>query len=328
MTTENTPHVLPPSPHEPPVPPPDEARPAHVVSAARKKMAKRRLAVIAGVVIVVGFATWYLQKTFSLSLQGIAPFENSIENSVGNQLAQNFSAPSPLQQAPKATAKKSNALTTAGVITQTNLQRAQNGNLRALAESPTLDAIATLRIDDLFQQQYFAHVGPQGESALTVASSVGYAHLALGENLALGSYAGDAGVVMAWMNSPGHRANILNTHYTQIGVAVREGMFQGAETWIAVQIFGRPASDCSSPDANLQITINLSENQINTMAAQLQSDKVAIDAMSPQSGPDYNAAVEDYNNLAAQYNNLATETKTAIDTYNTEVEAFNQCLAE
>jgi hypothetical protein len=171
-------------------------------------------------------------------------------------------------------------------------------------------------------------VGPEGESAITVASSVGYSYIALGENLALGSYAGDAGVVSAWMASPGHRANILNAHYTQIGVAVREGVFQGAETWIAVQVFGRPSSDCPAPDANLKTSIDLSENQITAMVAQLQSDKTAIDAMSPQSGPSYNAQVEDYNNLASEYNDLAAETKTAIGQYDAQVQAFNNCLQE
>ena len=247
---------------------------------------------------------------------------------MSNQITQNFSAPSPLQRMTKAAPERTNTLTIAGVISETNIQRTQNGNLPPLSESATLDDIATIRISDMFAQQYFAHVGPQGESALTVASSVGYAHLAMGENLALGLYAGDAGVVNAWMNSPGHRANILNTHYTQIGVAVREGMFHGSETWIAVQVFGRPASDCPAPDANLKTSIDLSEEQISAMAAQLKTDKTAIDAMSPQSGPQYNSQVQDYNNLVSQYNNLAAETKTAIATYDAQVNAFNACLSE
>jgi len=287
--------------------------------------------VLIGVAVVIAAgALWYFQKSLSLPLQNIASFGNSIETTIGTQLGQNASTswPSPLLQPPKSAPKKANALTSVGVIAQTNDQRAQNGNLLPLGENATLDAIATLRLDDMFQQQYFAHVGPQGESAITVASSVGYAHLALGENLALGLYAGDPGVVTAWMASPGHRANILDTQYTQIGVAVREGTFQGQETWIAVQVFGRPASDCPAPDANLKTSIDLSENQISAMDAQLQSDKAAIDAMSPQSGPQYNAQAEDYNNLVAQYNNLATETKTAISTYDAQVDAFNACLAE
>ncbi len=279
--------------------------------------------------IVLVAALWYFQRSLSLPLQSIESFGNSFETSVGGQLSNNFSAPSSSpQQSVKSAPKKANALTVAGVIDQTNDQRAENGSLPPLAESATLDAIAAVRINDMFTQQYFAHVGPQGQSAVTVASSVGYANLALGENLALGLYAGDAGVVTAWMNSPGHRANILNAHYTQIGVAVREGVFNGQETWIAVQVFGRPASDCPGPDAGLKNSIDLSEAQIGTMTTQLQSDKAAIDAMSPQSGPQYNAQVEDYNNLVVQYNNLATQVKTAIAVYNSQVNAFNTCLEQ
>jgi uncharacterized protein YkwD len=310
-------------PPTPPVPSPD-AR-----GATRKKKARRRLIIIAVAVVVLAGALWYFQKSLSLPLQSLDPFGNSAAPApTSSQPTQNFSAPAPIQQAAKTTTKKTNTLTVAGVIEQTNDQRAENGNLPPLAENATLDDIATLRLDDMFTQQYFAHVGPQGESAISVASSVGYTHLALGENLALGNYAGDAGVVTAWMASPGHRANILDTHYTQIGVAVREGMFEGSETWLAVQVFGRPASDCSAPDANLENSINLSEQEIASTSAELATDKTVIDAMSPQSGPAYNAQVEDYNNLAAQYNALAAETKTAIDTYDTQVNAFNACLAE
>jgi uncharacterized protein YkwD len=323
---ENTPQDIPPQPapeHEVPVPPTHSP-----VALSRKKTAKRRVAILVLVVVIVGGALWYFQKSFSLPLRNLVTLGNSVGTSVSDGITQNFSAPGPLVQVTKATPKKANTLTVEGVITQTNDQRATNGNLPPLAESATLDDIATLRIDDMFAQQYFAHVGPQGESAVTVASSVGYISIALGENLALGLYAGDAGVVTAWMNSPGHRANILDTHYTQIGVAVREGLFQGQETWIAVQVFGRPASDCPAPDANLKTSIDLSENQITAMAAQLQTDKAAIAAMSPQSGPQYNAQVQDYNNLAAQYNNLAAQTKTAIGLYDTQVDTFNACLAE
>lgn len=281
-------------------------------------------------VVLLGGVYWYFQKFFSLRLSSIASFGNALESSVSGQSSstKNFSAPGPLIAVGKATPKKANTLTVEGVITNTNQQRAENGNLPPLVENTTLDDVATLRIDDMFAQQYFAHVGPQSESALTVASSVGYSYLALGENLALGVYAGDAGVVTAWMNSAGHRANILNTHYTQIGVAVREGTFQGANTWIAVQVFGRPSSDCTAPDANLETSITLSENQITAMATQLQSDKAAIAAMDPQSGPAYNEQAEDYNNLAAEYNNLTTETQAAISEYDAQVNAFNTCLAQ
>jgi uncharacterized protein YkwD len=321
------PQDMPPSPPVAELPTPPS--PHDASAALRKKKARRRLVIIAVAVVITVVALWYFERSLSLPLRNVEPFGNPAVSAPAPTSSQpNFVAPSPIQHTTKAAPKKTNTLTVAGVITETNDQRAANGDLSSLAENVTLDAIATLRLDDMFTKQYFAHVGPQGESAISVASSVGYAHLALGENLALGNYAGDAGVVTAWMNSAGHRANILDTHYTQIGVAVREGMFEGQETWLAVQIFGRPASDCTAPNATLESSINISEQEIASTSAELADDKTAIDAMSPQSGPAYNAQVEDYNNLAAQYNALAAETKTAVASYDAQVTAFNQCLGE
>ena len=297
------------------------------VPLARRRKAKRRLAIIIAAVLLVGGALWYFDRIFSLPLAEIDSFGGSVVSSTAAGIEQ-FPGSKMLKMVTKANPEKANTLTVAGIIAQTNMQRAANGNLPPLAENPTLDDIATLRIDNMFAGQYFAHVNPgTGESAITVASSVGYAYLSIGENLALGLYDGDAGVVNAWMNSPGHRANILNVHYTQIGVAVREGMFQGQETWIAVQVFGRPASDCPAPDAAMKANIDTYQGQLSAMVQELTNEKASIEAMQPQSGPAYNQQVETYNALVAQYNALAAELKTAIDDYNAQATAFNQCLA-
>jgi uncharacterized protein YkwD len=294
-------------------------------SALRKKKAKWRLISIGlGVVFLIA-AYWSFERSFSLPLRQIASFEYQVTA----QVDENFSAPSSsIEQISGNGVKPSNTLTTKGVIAGTNAQRAANGGLPALVENPTLDDIAMLRLDDMFQNQYFAHVAPppDNESALTVASSVGYQYLALGENLALGNFAGNGGLIAAWMNSPGHRANILNTHYTQIGVAVREGVYQGQSTWIAVQIFGTPASSCPSPDAALKANLDSLESQITMMTTQLEQSKATIQGMEPQFGEDYNQAVANYNALAAQYNDLVAQEKTGITTYDAQVDAFNACL--
>jgi hypothetical protein len=213
------------------------------------------------------------------------------------------------------------------VIADTNAERASS-TLASLAESQLLDDIATLRLEDMFTNQYFAHVSPTGQSALTVASTVGYSYLALGENLALGNFAGNQGVVSAWMASPGHRANILSTHYTQIGVAVGKGTYEGQSAWIAVQVFGRPASDCPSPDANLKSSIDAAEAELNQMAVQLSNDDAAIGNANPKYGTDYNNDVGAYNALVQEYNTLAAQVKAEVSQYDTEVQAFNTCLGQ
>jgi regulator of replication initiation timing len=135
----------------------------------------------------------------------------------------------------------------------------------------------------------------------------------------------------AWMNSPGHRANILNSKYEEIGIAVLKGEFEGKTTWLAVQEFGRPASDCIKVDSNLktQIDSNIAESdnleeQIKTLKAQLESSspttKEAIDL--------YNQSVQQYNDLIRLYNNKIDVIKQVQNTYNEQVREYNQCLAK
>lgn len=302
--------------------------------ALRRKKAQRRLVIIAVALAIAGVGYWYVDRTQFPSLQSVLSLENSAERFVLDKIKANVpsvvpSTPPPLK-APATPAGKSPSqftLTRAGVIAETNLARTANGGLPSFTEDASLDTIAALRLGDMFAKQYFAHVAPDGGSVQTVASSVGYEYLAIGENLALGNFLGDEGVVTAWMNSPGHRTNILSTHYTQIGVAVRKGVFEGEDTWIAVQIFGRPASDCPAPDASLKTAIGALESQLSQMEADIQAKRAEIDAMEPKRGPAYNQKVDAYNAEVSRYNALVAETKAKVAEYNTEVAAFNQCIA-
>ncbi len=308
------------SPGHPPIPVPPPP-PGRGVAAERRKKARRNLAWILAAVAVTFGALWWIERTSSLPFANIA----SLGNSIANEISQGFSSyPAPLSMVTN-TSKKNAKLTRAGVIADTNVQR-QDNSLPPLKENSTLDDIAILRLDDMFEHQYFAHVSPTGESAESVASSVGYMHLALGENLAEGIFAGDQGVVDAWMASPGHRANILNTHYDQIGVAVREGTYQGRDAWIAVQVFGRPASDCPAPSAALKSAIDIAETQLAEMDAELTAQRAEIDAIQPKSGSAYNQSVQQYNDLVGRYNALIGQAKAEITQYNTEINSFNQCL--
>ncbi len=295
-------------------------------SAFYRRRAQKRIIAIA-VLIAVSLAL-YRYFSPSLSARKLIDVQNSVEQFAITQIQKQISTPPPLRAAPSATSPSPPfVLTRSGIIADTNIQRNENGGLPPLSENSMLDDIAKLRLSDMFQKQYFAHVSPDGSSAVTVAKTVGYDYLALGENLALGDYAGDNGVVAAWMNSPGHRANILNSHYTEIGVAAGEGMFEGGDTWIAVQVFGRPASDCPAPDANLRTAIDNAETQLSQMQAEIQAAKAQLDAMEPQYGAAYNQKVDDYNALADQYNALLGQTEPQIATYDGEVATFNQCIA-
>ncbi len=109
-----------------------------------------------------------------------------------------------------------------------NGERADHG-LPALATDPQLGAAATAYAQDLVAGSYFSHTGRDGSTLLDRIRGVGYVPRdrpwRLGENLAWGTgvLAAPGAIVRAWMNSPGHRANILDPGFREIGIGIVPG---------------------------------------------------------------------------------------------------------
>lgn len=217
-------------------------------------------------------------------------------------------------------------LSVRGVIEYTNGARSINGGLPALIENSTLDRDAQIKLDDMFAKQYFEHESPTGVGPADIANAVGYQYVLVGENLALGDFGSDEKLVLAWMNSPGHRANILNTHYQEIGVAVGKGMYEGRLTWLAVQSFGLPLSSCPTINTQKKAQIDANNTQITSWSAALEAKKAQIAATS-MSDPNYNIYVNEFNALIPSYNALVADTRTLVSEYNATVQAFNSCIA-
>ncbi|MBQ7974249.1 MAG: SafA/ExsA family spore coat assembly protein [Clostridia bacterium] len=102
------------------------------------------------------------------------------------------------------------------VINRVNEIRAQNG-LKVLTEDWELSRVARIKSQDMKDNNYFSHTSPVYGSPFQMMKSFGISYRAAGENIAKGQSTPQA-VVNAWMNSSGHRANILNSSYTHIGV--------------------------------------------------------------------------------------------------------------
>lgn len=113
--------------------------------------------------------------------------------------------------------------------------------LDGLTVSPVLSAAAQAKADDMAAKSYFAHTSPDGKNSWYWFKKAGYTFLYAGENLAV-DFSDSADVEQAWMNSPGHRANILDGHFTQIGIATAQGTFEGRRTTFVVEMFGTPAA--------------------------------------------------------------------------------------
>ena len=102
------------------------------------------------------------------------------------------------------------------VVRLVNVQRTQNG-LKPLTENWELSRVARYKSQDMVDRRYFSHTSPTYGTPFQMIQSFGLPFRTAGENIAYGQRTPQA-VVNAWMNSSGHRANILNASYTQIGV--------------------------------------------------------------------------------------------------------------
>ncbi len=131
------------------------------------------------------------------------------------------------------------AVISSEVISLTNTERSAN-SVGQLAESRQLDQAAQAKANDMAQKGYFAHVSPDGTQPWTWIERAGYDYQYAGENLAV-RFVDSHDVVNAWMASPTHRANIVKTQYTEIGVATAEGIYKGYPATFVVQYFGKPS---------------------------------------------------------------------------------------
>ena len=102
------------------------------------------------------------------------------------------------------------------VIRLVNEQRVQNG-LKPLTANWELSRVARYKSQDMVDNRYFSHTSPTYGTPFQMMRSFGLNFRTAGENIAYGQRTPQA-VVNGWMNSSGHRANILNASYTQIGV--------------------------------------------------------------------------------------------------------------
>jgi spore coat assembly protein SafA/uncharacterized protein, YkwD family len=104
------------------------------------------------------------------------------------------------------------------VINLVNRERANNG-LPLLTGNWELCRVARYKSQDMINKGYFAHQSPTYGSPFKMMEDFGITFTAAGENIAYGQRSPEE-VMNAWMNSPGHRANILSRTYNQIGVGV------------------------------------------------------------------------------------------------------------
>ena len=129
-------------------------------------------------------------------------------------------------------------ITPAKMLSLTNRSREDNG-LSALIINQKLTGAAEAKTDDMFKYQYFEHNSPSGATPWDWIKGAEYGYRYAGENLAI-DFVTAEGTHMALMRSITHRDNIMKPNYTEIGIAVKKGIFDGNESIIIVEHFGAP----------------------------------------------------------------------------------------
>jgi hypothetical protein len=141
-------------------------------------------------------------------------------------------------------------------------------NRRAAADLPPLklnndlSRAAYAKAQDMFENNYWAHVSPDGVQPWDFIIGAGYDYSYAGENLAK-NFNASKEVVDAWYASESHRQNLLGANYEDIGFAIVDGVLDGYETTLVVQTFGRPRQPTylssaqvePAPETSLQVEV-------------------------------------------------------------------------
>lgn len=237
-----------------------------------------------------------------------------------------FITPGPLTKKESSNSQGSGeTLSPQKIIENTNSAREDTGLSENLVFNSKLQLSAQKKIDDMLLNDYFEHVSPTGVAISDLIETVGYDYIIVGENLALGNFQSEKELVDAWMASPGHRANILNNKYKDIGVAVGHGTISGKKVFIAVQHFGASSNVCPSINQQLKTLIEEYSATIEQKAGELESQKQELDeAKMYEKG--YEEKMNSYNNNVRIYNEIVETVKKNIQEYNNQVNTFNFCV--
>ncbi len=186
---------------------------------------------------LAGNVTPDLEGTVYQSEALVAKKQELAEASKNNNSSGNTTQKPNTSQSGNSSQNQNNSNTSSGyvdsyaneVLTLVNEQRSQAG-LGALSWDSNLASAANVRAKEIVSS--FSHTRPDGSACFTAVVNDG-SYMTLGENIAYG-YTGASSVMNGWMNSEGHRANILNGSFTKLGVSC----YYENGTYYWVQIFG------------------------------------------------------------------------------------------
>jgi hypothetical protein len=151
------------------------------------------------------------------------------------------------------------------LLDSSNEVRVKEGK-KQLILSEKLSKAAENKAKYMFEKNYWAHTSPDGVEPWVFILDQGYDYSYAGENLARNFYYSRE-VVEAWMKSPTHKENLLSSNYDEVGFAVVNGVLDGYETTLVVQMFGRPK------DSSNLLTIQDQEKYLSSINEKINASE-------------------------------------------------------
>ncbi|TVQ96859.1 MAG: CAP domain-containing protein [Desulfovibrionales bacterium] len=227
------------------------------------------------------------------------------------------------------------------IIKLTNEYRISLG-LTPLQENFQLTHAAEYRANDMISNRYYAHVNPiTGEGPGDAIKDANYQYRTYAENIAMGNWQSNRHIVDGWINSPGHRANIVNPNISEIGVAIIKDTttpLGRPSAYYGVQLFASPMPDCSRPSEadkallqemqrkndDIWRRVNIQKSELERLQARIhrENSNTAKNKMIN----DYNRQVNAYNSLVAEANGMQESLKLVVQSYNNKINAYNACM--
>lgn len=166
--------------------------------------------------------------------------------------------------------KNAVAFGTATLFNLTNSARTTEG-LSELTLNEDLSTAAQAKAEAMVASNYFEHTSPDGTTGWDYIDETGYVYTFAGENLAA-SNEDDVSVVDGWLNSPGHRANLLNTNFSDmgLGIAYMDSYGEYRNVFFIVALYAEPAAKDSIP-------LGKSNSEPTKGITQLQKQSLTVD---------------------------------------------------
>lgn len=217
------------------------------------------------------------------------------------------------------------------ILSIINKERNERG-LRSLAFDYELNISAQKKSQDMLSNAYFAHTRLDGKPFTYFIDYAGYDYIKTSENLARGNFTTSSEIVEAWMNSIGHRQNILDSTMVDTGIGIVFGEYKGSDTYFITQHFGRPRGTCPIIEKYLEPEIRINNLKGKALYAEIKTLQKTIDEIlnnnpSEQDRLQVKELEKSLDTKITEYNSIVDSVQSLTLIYNTQVKAFNECNA-